>query len=147
MTDVYANHNVTVETSVILDALKEWHRIVAMRDWQSLPSLLAENVVFRSPAPLEEYQGKETMVAILRAVFDVMSDFVYLRHFSSRSGYVLEFSARVGDNAIVGVDLIEFSPEGKISDFMVMMRPANVVLNLSSEAVKRLATYHSSDMD
>ncbi|WOA54289.1 nuclear transport factor 2 family protein [Dickeya solani] len=122
--------------------LKEWHRIAATLDWGSLPDLLTEDVIFRNPAAIESYHGKETMVAIIGAVFSVMEDFTYLRHFGSSTGYVLEFSARVGDDVIFGVDLVEFNQEGKITDFMVMMRPAHVVLNLSAEAGKRLAAAH-----
>ncbi|AUH10852.1 hypothetical protein BJD21_09220 [Dickeya solani D s0432-1] len=124
--------------------LKEWHRIAATLDWGSLPDLLTEDVIFRNPAAIESYHGKETMVAIIGAVFSVMEDFTYLRHFGSSTGYVLEFSARVGDDVIFGVDLVEFNQEGKITDFMVMMRPAHVVLNLSAEAGKRLAAAHPS---
>jgi len=119
--------------------LAEWHRIVAALEWDSLPALLTDNVVFRNPAALEPLHGKDTMVAVLRAVFGVLQDFKYLRHFGSSTGYVLEFSARVGDEVLFGVDLIEFDQDGKITDLMVMMRPANVVLNLSAEAGKRLA--------
>lgn len=119
--------------------LKEWHRIVASLDWDRLPDLLTEDVVFRNPAAFEPYHGKATMVAILRAVFSVLQDFTYLRHFGSKTGYVLEFSARVGDENLFGVDLVEFDQDGKITDFMVMMRPANAVLVLATEAGKRLA--------
>lgn len=119
--------------------LAEWHRIVAASDWDSLPALLTEDVVFRNPAAIEPYHGKDTMVAILRAVFGVMQDFTYLRHFGSATGYVLEFSARVGTDVVVGVDLVEFNQDGKITDFMVMMRPASTVMLLAAEAGKRLA--------
>lgn len=124
--------------------LKEWHRIVASLDWDSLPQLLTEGVVFRNPAALEPYHGKATMVAILRAVFSVLQDFTYLRHFCSETGYVLEFSARIGDEVLFGVDLVEFNQDGKITDFMVMMRPANAVMNLAAEAGKRLAAVQTS---
>lgn len=124
--------------------LSEWHRIAAGSDWLMLPDLLADDVIFRSPASAEQYHGRETMTAIIGAVFSVMQDFTYLRHFSSSTGYVLEFSARVGDDVISGVDLIEFNPQGKITDFMVMMRPAEVVLKLSEAAGKLLAAAHSS---
>ncbi|MBP2851358.1 nuclear transport factor 2 family protein [Dickeya oryzae] len=148
MTDVNSNHVPDMTTGLPHEAaqagLKEWHRIVAALDWESLPDLLTEDVIFRNPAAIEPYHGKEAMVAILTAVFSVMKDFTYLRHFGSRTGYVLEFSARVGDDIIFGVDLVEFNQEGKITDFMVMMRPANVVLNLSAEAGKRLAAAHHS---
>ncbi|MBC3930721.1 nuclear transport factor 2 family protein [Undibacterium curvum] len=125
------------------NGLAEWHRIVASSDWDSLPALLTENVVFRNPAAIEPYHGKDTMVAILSAVFDVMQEFTYLRHFGRETGYVMEFSARVGAEIVFGVDLVEFNQEGKISDFMVMMRPASTVLVLAAEAGKRLAASHT----
>lgn len=143
MTDINLHPTPDIQTGLPHQAaqagLKEWHRIVASLDWDSLPELLTEDVVFRNPASFEPLHGKDTMVAVLRAVFSVLQDFKYLRHFGSKTGYVLEFSARVGDEMIFGVDLVEFNPEGKITDFMVMMRPANVVMTLAAEAGKRLA--------
>jgi hypothetical protein len=124
--------------------LKEWHRIVASLDWDSLPALLTEDVVFRNPAAFEPYRGKDTMVAILRAVFSVLQEFTYLRHFGSKTGYVLEFSARIGDDILFGVDLVEFDQQGKITDFMIMMRPANVVMTLAAEAGRRLTANQTS---
>jgi hypothetical protein len=120
--------------------ITEWRRIVAELDWDRLPELLAESVAYRSPADLEPYQGKDTMVAILRVVFGIMEDFTYLRHFSSGTGYVLEFSTRVGDARLSGADFVEFDEDGKITDFMVMMRPAGAVQLLASEAARRMAT-------
>lgn len=91
----------------------------------------------------DPYRGKVAMVAILRAVFSVLEDFTYLRHFGRETGYVLEFSARVGNESLFGVDLVEFDQQGKITDFMVMMRPASAVMTLAAEAAKRLASNHS----
>ncbi|MGW2640050.1 nuclear transport factor 2 family protein [Streptomyces sp. NPDC001348] len=119
--------------------ITEWRRIVAERDWDRLPELLTENVAYRSPADFEPYQGKDTMVAILRVVFGIMEDFTYLRHFGSGTGYVLEFSTRVGDAHLVGADFVEFDENGKITDFMVMMRPAGAVQILASQAAQRMA--------
>ncbi|VXB17855.1 conserved hypothetical protein [Pseudomonas sp. 8O] len=84
------------------------------------------------------------MQAILPAVFSVLEDFKYLRHFGSAAGYVLEFSASIGDEQVMGVDLVEFNDDGKIIDFMVMMRPASVVLTLSAEVGKRIAAAQAS---
>lgn len=119
--------------------ITEWRRIVAERDWDQLPELLTENVAYRSPADFEPHQGKDTMVAILRVVFGIMEDFTYLRHFGSQTGYVLEFSTRVGDARLVGADFVEFDENGKITDFMVMMRPAGAVQILASQAAQRMA--------
>lgn len=144
MTDITVHSTVETQTGLpneaIQSGLKEWHRIVASRDWDQLSGLLTDDVVFRNPAAFEPYHGKATMQAILNAVFSVFQDFKYLRHFSNETGYVLEFSAQVGDEKLFGVDLIEFDQEGKITDLMVMMRPASVVLTLAAEAGKRLAS-------
>jgi hypothetical protein len=45
----------------------------------------------------------------------------------------------VGDERVLGVELIEFDQGGKITDFAVMMRPATTVLTLTAEAAKHLA--------
>ena len=119
--------------------ITQWRRIVATLDFDRLPDLLAENVTYRSPADFEPYQGKDTMVAILRVVFGIMEDFTYLRHFSSGTGYVLKFSTRIGDTRLSGADIVEFDEDGKITDFMVMMRPAGAVQILASEAARRMA--------
>jgi hypothetical protein len=119
--------------------LLEWHRIAAERDWDSLPQLLADDVRFRNPAATDAYFGKAPMVAILRTVFAVMEDFQYRRHFGSATGYVMEFTARVGNELLIGVDIVEFNVDGKITDFMVMIRPASAVLALAEEAGRRMA--------
>ncbi|MBN3264140.1 nuclear transport factor 2 family protein [Pectobacterium brasiliense] len=123
--------------------LQEWHRIVAESDWERLPDLLAEDVVFSNPSTLDPYHGKGPLMVILPAVFSVLENFQYERHFSSKSGYVLEFKASMGNEFLIGVDLIEFNDEGKITDLVVMMRPANVVVDLSAEVGKRIAAAQS----
>ncbi|MBB3196986.1 nuclear transport factor 2 family protein [Roseateles terrae] len=121
-------------------ALLEWHRIVANLDWDRLPLLLTDDVRFRNPAAFDAFLGKGPMVAILRTVFDVMEDFKYERHFGRASGYVMEFTARVGAEPLVGMDMVEFNAEGQITDFMVMIRPASALAALAAEASRRMAT-------
>lgn len=119
--------------------LAEWQRIITIQDWDALPELLTEQVGYRNPASFEPFYGKDTITAILRAVFSVFENFAYLRHFSSNTGYVLEFSAKAGDEQLFGVDILEFDENGKISDLMVMIRPVSAVMTLATEAGKRLA--------
>jgi hypothetical protein len=45
---------------------------------------------------------------------------------------VLEFSARIGDKKLKGVDLIHFDDDGRISEFEVMVRPANALAALGA---------------
>lgn len=142
----HATHDTQTATphAAAQSGIQEWHRIVADSDWEKLSDLLADDVVFRNPSTFEPYQGKGPMQAILPAVFSVLEDFKYLRHFGSAAGYVLEFSASIGDEQVMGVDLVEFNDDGKIIDFMVMMRPASVVLTLSAEVGKRIAAQASA---
>jgi hypothetical protein len=134
-----ANMHIEAPHAAVQKGIKEWHRIVAESDWDRLPDLLVDEVVFRDPANFEPHHGKTEMARRLRTVFSIMQNFKFLRHFGRETGYVLEFSARVGDANVFGVDLIEFDDEGKITEFTVMMRPASAVLSQVSEAVKRMS--------
>lgn len=142
MTDLHATTDIQTAQphAAAQTGIKEWHRIVAALDWDKLPDLLTETVAYHSPATLEPYRGKAPIVAILSTVVSVLQDFTYLRHFGNATGYTLEFSARVGDESLFGVDLVEFNAEGKITDLVVMMRPASVVMTLGNEIGKRAAS-------
>ena len=120
-------------------AVNEWHRIVSQRDWDQLPNLLADDVTYHNPARLEPFRGKETLVGILRLVFSIFEDFAYHRRFSGDDGYALEFSARLGDSQLTGVDLVRFDEAGKMTDLVVLLRPADAVSKLGEEAARRMA--------
>lgn len=115
-----------------------WQRILTERSWDQLPDLLSDTVTYRNPSSFEALQGKDVLAAVLGAVFTVMQDFTYLRSFAGTDGHVLEFSARVGDAPVFGVDILTFDAAGKVTDLMVMMRPAGTVLALAAEAGKLL---------
>src|SRR4051812_9049255 len=114
-------------------SIEAWERGIVARDWNAVGNLLAEDVAYHNPVTFDPYVGKNTLIAVLRTVFDIFQDFEYLRRFNSDAGYVFEFSARFGDEKLFGVDIVEFNERGLISNLMVMIRPANVVLALSAE--------------
>jgi hypothetical protein len=106
-------------------SLDHWHRMVDARDMASLGAILRDDVVFRSPFVWAPYTGKAALQHIIGTVMTVFEDFRYHRTFTNPTGCVLEFSARVGDRQLVGVDLIEFDAAGLIKDFVVMIRPGS----------------------
>jgi hypothetical protein len=73
----------------------------------------------------------------------VFEDFSYHRTLVSEDGLsvVLEFSARVGERGLKGIDLIRFDADGKIVDFEVMVRPLNGLQALGAEMGARLAAF------
>ncbi|QRN80279.1 MAG: nuclear transport factor 2 family protein, partial [Nocardiopsis sp. BM-2018] len=105
-------------------------------DHDTLHSLLAENVVFTSPVAFNPYPGRAVTAAILRGVTRVFTDFRYVREITSADGrdHALVFEAKVGDKQINGCDFLHLDEEGKIDDFVVMVRPLSAA-NALSEAM------------
>lgn len=124
-------------------SLQAWHRMVAAGDLGGLPELLHPQVVFRSPMAYKPYEGAAMVNLILTTVLRVFEDFRYHRELASAQGWdvVLEFSARVGDRELKGIDMIRFDEAGRIVDFEVMVRPMSGLQALGEEMGRRLAAY------
>ncbi|WDH19824.1 nuclear transport factor 2 family protein [Pseudomonas chlororaphis] len=124
-------------------SLQRWHAMLAQGDLGALPDLLDSTVVFRSPMAHTPYPGAPVVSTILNTVFKVFSDFAYHRQLVTADGLsvVLEFSARVGERQIKGIDLIRFDEAGKIVEFEVMVRPMSGLQALDEEMARRLAPY------
>jgi hypothetical protein len=72
---------------------------IEARDMDAVDALLADDVVFRSPVAFKPYPGKAITSAILRAV------------------------VKVEGLDVTGCDFLRYDTDGKIVDFMVMVRP------------------------
>ncbi|RTY00630.1 nuclear transport factor 2 family protein [Pseudomonas sp. C 49-2] len=123
--------------------LQCWHAMLANRDLKALPELLAPDAVFRSPMAHTPYPGAPVVSMILNTVINVFEDFTYHRELATGDGLsvVLEFSARVGDKQLKGIDLIRFNEHGQIIEFEVMIRPLSGLQALGEEMGRRLAPY------
>ncbi len=120
--------------------LDRWHRIVFQRDVQELQTMLAEDVVFHSPYLPEPYAGRQAAALILTAVGEVFQDFTYHREIVEGHDWALEFSARVGDQAVKGIDLIRLDDDGLIAEFEVFVRPYNGLRALGVAMARRLSS-------
>lgn len=123
--------------------LKRWHAMLAACDLKALPELLAPDAVFRSPMAHTPYPGAPVVSMILNTVINVFEDFAYHRELASADGLdvVLEFSARVGEKQLKGIDMIRFNEQGQIIEFEVMVRPLSGLQALGEEMGRRLAPY------
>ncbi|QJI11735.1 nuclear transport factor 2 family protein [Pseudomonas sp. ADAK22] len=130
-------------TPAAAQTLQRWHAMLAGRDLQSLPELLAPDAVFRSPMAHTPYPGAPVVSMILNTVITVFEDFKYHRELATADGLsvVLEFSARVGDKQLKGIDLIRFNESGQIVEFEVMVRPLSGLQALGEEMGRQLAPY------
>jgi len=122
-------------------SLAKWHAMVATKDLQDLSSIVHPDAVFRSPMAIHPYQPAAALILALSTVIQVFEDFTYHRQLASEDGLnaVLEFSARVGDKQLKGIDLVRFDDEGKIVEFEVMVRPLSGLQALGAEMGARLA--------
>ncbi|KAB0484183.1 SnoaL-like domain-containing protein [Pseudomonas reinekei] len=125
------------------ESLSLWHAMIRTGDLKSLPALLDPQAVFRSPTAHTPYPGAPVVSMILNTVFQVFEDFAYHRELATADGLnvILEFSARVGDKQLKGIDMIRFNEQGKIVDFEVMVRPLSGLQALGEEMGKRLGAY------
>ena len=110
--------------------LEAWHRIAAARDAAGLDALLADDVVFRSPAVHTPQEGKAITTAYLTAAMQVLGPQLrYLDEWSTEApdgsggSAVLEFESVVGDKTVHGVDMVRWGEDGRLTSFTVMARP------------------------
>ena len=122
-------------------SLALWHDVVARRDVGPLRTILHPQAVFHSPMAHTPYPGAAAVMLILSNVVQVFEDFAYHRQLVSDDGLsvVLEFSARVGERELKGIDLVRFDTDGLIVDFEVMVRPMSGLQALGDQMARRLA--------
>jgi SnoaL-like domain len=101
-----------------------WHAIVETRDPAGLANLLADDVVFRSPAVHTPQEGKELTTAYLSAAVVVLGPtLAYQRQWHAERNAVLEFEAELDGLTVHGIDMMQWNDEGKLVEFTVMVRP------------------------
>ena len=105
----------------------------------AVEALLADDVVFTSPVAFKPSPGKAITAAILRAVIEVFEDFHYVREIQAADGrdHALIFEAKVDGLAINGCDFVRYGENGKIVDFMVMVRPLRAAEALAQRMGER----------
>lgn len=121
-------------------SLESWHHMVANRDLSNLLSIVHPDAVFRSPMANTAYTSAPALMLALSTVIQVFQDFTYHRQLATDDGLniVLEFSARVGDKQLKGIDLVRFNEQGQITEFEVMVRPLSGLQALGAEMGARL---------
>jgi hypothetical protein len=110
---------------------------VEREDISALEDVLAEDVVFRSPAVFRAYEGRPAVLLLLAAAAQVFEGFHYTHQLETDDTAVLAFSARVGDRALDGIDLLHFAADGSVRELAVYIRPLSGLTALA-EAMGRL---------
>lgn len=101
-----------------------WHAIAQSRDPSRLDALLAEDVVFRSPAVHTPQVGKALTTTYLTAAIAVLGPtLTYVREWYAADSAVLEFRAELDGLTVHGIDMLSWGVDGRLTEFTVMVRP------------------------
>jgi hypothetical protein len=97
-----------------------------------MTACLSDDVVFNSPVAFKPFVGRAAVRAVLAAVLDTFSDFVYVDELSSPEGtHALIFRARVGERSVEGLDHLRTGPDGLVRELTVMLRPLSAVIAMA----------------
>jgi len=121
--------------------LERWHEIVARRDLEALNDVLADDVTLGAPPYWNPLEGRELVAHLLGLIVQTIEDFRYRREWVSGSELALEFTGRVGDLDLQGVDLISLDESGRIHRFEVPMRPVNTVQALREVIAPQVTSF------
>ena len=123
----------------MVDAIDQWHQMMATGRYDGLQELLSRDCVFWSPVVHTPQRGLDLTLMYLTAagqVFD--TDFQYVREVRSGDTAVLEFECSVDDIHVNGIDMIQVE-NNQIIDFKVMIRPLKAVNKIHEKMMAMLA--------
>ncbi|MDP6346222.1 MAG: nuclear transport factor 2 family protein [Alphaproteobacteria bacterium] len=118
------------------DFLDRWYAAVAAEDLDALADTLADDAEISSPAYWGPKGPKSHVMTVLTGVLGAFEDFRYDKEWVDGRELILEFSTRVGDKSLRGIDRISLNEDGQLRHIEVMVRPINGLMALA-EAVRK----------
>jgi hypothetical protein len=116
-----------------------WHAIAEARDPAGLDALLADDCTFHSPAVHTTQEGKAITTAYLSAAVVVLGPSLqYVRQWYAEDSAVLEFRCELDGLTVHGVDMLTWGPDGRLTDFTVMVRPFKGLQKLMEQMAAQL---------
>jgi hypothetical protein len=121
--------------------LRRWHAAVKSKDPALLDELLADEVVFRSPAVFAPQEGKALTASYLTAALKVLGPSLrYVSQWHDQHSAVLEFEADLDGVYVQGVDILRWGSAGKLVSATVMVRLIRGLQKLIELMALQLAT-------
>jgi len=121
-------------------ALRAWHAVVESGNPALLDDLLADDVVFRSPAVFTPQRGKSVTTRYLSSAMVVLGPSLrYVGQWHDQASAVLEFEAELDGVYVQGVDMLRWNEQDKLTSFTVMVRPIRGLQKLAELMAPRLS--------
>jgi hypothetical protein len=121
-------------------AVRAWHAVVQSGDPALLDDLLADDVVFRSPAVFRPQEGRAVTTHYLTSAMAVLGPSLrYVGEWHGETSAVLEFEADLDGVYVQGVDMLRWNEAGKLTGFTVLVRPMRGLNKLVELMAQELA--------
>ncbi len=124
--------------------LERWHRVVAAKDCEAIVSLLAPNATMGAPPYFQKLEGRDLIAQLLGIILRTIEDFTYNRQWRDGRELALEFTGRVDDLGLQGIDLITLDDQGRLANLDVLIRPLNALTALRDRVAPQMAEYLKS---
>ena len=125
-------------------AVRSWHAVLESGDPALLDGLLADDVVFRSPAVFTPQQGKAVTTRYLSSAMAVLGPSLrYVGEWHDQTSAVLEFEAELDGIYVQGVDMLRWNDDGQLVSFTVMVRPMRGLQKLVELMARQLTVGQS----
>ncbi len=121
--------------------LTHWHRIVSEQDLDALSRILADDVSIGAPPYWARMQGRDLVHHLLGLIVNTIEGFTYRREWQKGSELALEFTGRIGECELQGMDLISLDDRGLIQNLDVLIRPANAIDLLRETIAPQMASF------
>lgn len=97
-------------------------------DITAIAALCAEDIELRPPTYGKSWHGRDLVVPLLGFAAASFDSLVYTDEIADGATIVMRFEAKVGEDALSGVDLARLDAEGRIAIFEIFSRPPKVAL-------------------
>lgn len=121
--------------------LDHWHRIVAERDLDALREVLADGVSIGAPPYWQRIAGRDVVHHLLGIIIHTIEEFTYHREWQHGNELALEFTGRVGELGLQGIDLITLDDGGAIAKLDVLMRPLPAIEELQRVVAPQMSKF------
>ena len=102
------------------------------QDVEAAAAELADDVVMLNPATDDPIVGRDAVAGALHAVEVACDEFRHTHLLAGEGLFGLVFEAKVGDETLQGVDLIELDEHDRIKTFRVAVRPVGALMALGA---------------
>lgn len=129
-----------------IEAAAGWRHGFTDQSEDAFADGFADDVVLEASVLIKPIEGKERVIAALRAAADIYDSVTFTGQARARSTTYLQWQVTgLGGLTIDGVTVLDHNPAGKIIRAAVHHRPLPAVLKFSAEVGKRLAGLVDAD--